>query len=174
MNELAVGTRYPKYQNYSDDIRFDVADDGANLIISYNNPTVEEKNWFCSGKPLQVRFITLHDVIYLLFKFDNSPWMDAPYSPHLSINMTQKISIDSNTTGLSLTIFLFDSSTGELQHIRLVGLGNQLSKTLIKEIYSIKKKPFNRGSYDDSIRRTYARYTTEDMVKMTMTSFKLQ
>lgn len=173
MNKLTVGTRYPKYHNYSDEIRFDIADDGANLFVSYNSPNEKEKEQFKSKHPLEIRFVTLGGVIYLLFKIGELQWMDVPYSPHLSLNLTQKINISDDTSALLLLICLFNSSTGELLSMRGTTLGNRLSKSLIKEIDNALMKPFDSNEYNESIKNTYSRYTTKDMIRMATACYKI-
>lgn len=173
MIEYRMGERYLQFKNHEDNIKFDISDDGADVLICWNKPSAMEREQFRCDKPLEVRYVVLNGVIYLMFKFGNTNWMDAPYSPHLSLNLTKRIMVEDDYIGLALNVWLFDSSTGELLEIRLVGLGNKLTKSLVKEIENSLASSFERKTYDSAIKNTYLKYSTKDMVKMAPIYFRI-
>ncbi len=70
-----------------------------------------------------------------------------------------------NTEGLSLTVILADTSDGTVKVLRLVGLGNRFSKSLVGAILERAQKSFNPSAYNASIADVYNRYSTNQMLK---------
>lgn len=78
---MAVGDIVESYIG-SDEIRFEYDKSGAMLTVAIRNLD-EVVESFRADSSFQIRYTKLKNVLVLLFKFGDLPWMDAPYSPNL-------------------------------------------------------------------------------------------
>ena len=165
MNVYKVGQIVNDFKIYQEMVNFDIADDGAIMQVFFNHPTQNEVDQFDSGKNFEVRFTELHGVIMLTVKIGNLNWMDAPYHPHLSKNLT-KFVLPTEGMGLRLTLMLIDSSTGEIKHMRLIGLSEKFTRKLFGIAMEQKMQAFDHAEYLKTIDKIYSMYPTTQIVKM--------
>lgn len=163
-NILEVGKPMAGALGREEGVVFDVSDAGAQINVFFDNPTAEEVLQFHSDEPLEVRFAILGGEIFMLFKFGDLPWMDAPYNPHLSRELTDDGIVFPETKGLALQVILADTRTGNVKAIRLVGLMTEFSNNLFSEIRNRNKRPFSSGAYFAAVNSVFDKYQTEDMV----------
>lgn len=167
-----VGKKYEQYRINKDDIRFDITDSGAKLVVCFRGLKQEEIEQFKSGHNIEFRFLSLYDIIIICVKIGTLNWMDAPYSIHLSPNLTTLLPVKDGE-GLSVQLILFDSETGELKALRLVGLSTKFTQALFKELKEQNEKPFNKTEYYNNLCAIYNRYSTNQLVKMARTYYKI-
>lgn len=142
-----------------DGVIFDVADDGATLIIRMGTPTSKEKQAFKSG--LSLRYTVIDGIIFILTRMGTMQWMDAPYYVGLSLGLTRCFELPNGGEGLSVHALLIDGNTGILVAQKMIGLTTDGSLKLIKAIENQEVIP----DYDARLQRVYAQYSTDDMVK---------
>ena len=101
--------------------------------------------------------------MFLLFKFGDLPWMDAPYSPHLGpANPMQYIPAGQ---GLAMTCILTDVPSGVIaQNIRVVGLSTMFTRQFSTTVRDVLAQPFDPAAYNRAIARLMRQYSTRDMV----------
>ena len=129
----------------------------------YRSPTKSEIRNISDG-PLEIRFVSKNEIIFALAKFGDLPWLDAPYSVHLSEPFVfQEMS---KTQGFGLHIILVNAATGIIMAMRMAGLPHDFSKKLQNAIEVQRKMPFNQATYDVKLENLYRAYTTKDLVKM--------
>lgn len=172
MKNYEVGQIVSEFVNHQEGTLFDMSDSGAELYIFFRKPTSSEVEQFKSGQRFEIRFTEIHGVIMLLFKIGNLNWMDAPYSPHLSKNLTEFV-LPNVEQGLSLTLTLVDAVTGEVKAIRLIGLSNNFTKKFFGTVMDQKLKDFNAKEYNIALNKIYSLYSTNKLVKMSNTYCKL-
>lgn len=165
MYKYEAGQVVDNFKHHSEGVHFDIADDGATMLVFFQSPTYEETEQFKSGKNFEIRFTELYGVIIITAKIGNLNWMDAPYTPHLSKNLT-KFQFPSEEQGLGLMLILIDAITGEIKHIRLLGLSETFTKSLFGVAMEHKVKPFDKAEYNNSINRIFSAYQTSQIVKM--------
>ncbi len=144
--------------------------DGIIPLIETSGATTKE-----AAEYLWDKMLNLHktmNIIFPLLKFGNLQWMDAPYSVHLSKNLTH-LEVPTEGTGLAMHIALYDTHTGKLCSNRIIGLSTNMSKKLIKIINEQKQKTFDRKEHDRNIRNVYAAYPTKKLVQMAIETFRL-
>lgn len=162
MENLEIGKLFKAGKTkYQEGIRFDVTDGGCDLFIYFNNPSNDEIESIKTGN-FKTGYYSENNAIFMLFKFGNTPWMDAPYSVHLSKNLTEFQLFDGGQ-GIALHVYLIDASTGILKAIRLIGLKTRFSIQLIEAIEKQKKMTFD--GYDLNINSIMTKYSTKDLVK---------
>lgn len=162
MEKLEVGKLFKQGKTrYTEGVRFDITDGGCNLYVFFSNPTGEEIENIKKGN-FKTGFYTENNAIFMLFKFGNLAWMDAPYSVHLSKNLTNFQLFDGGQ-GLALNVYLIDATTGILKAIRLIGLKTRFSIQLIDAVEKQKNMSFE--GYDININSIMTKYSTKDLVK---------
>lgn len=149
--------------NCPEGIRFNIDDSGAILLVFFNNPTKYEIEQFKYN--FEIRFTYLYNVIMITTKIGNFNWMDAPYTPHLSKNLTT-LQMPKENQGLGLKLILVNSLTGEIKNIRYFGLSTNFTKQLFKTIINCKSENFDIKEYDNTINKIYSKYSTNEIVKM--------
>lgn len=165
MNVYEVGQVIEKFKYHQEGVQFDMADDGATVLIFFQDPSPDEIEQFKSGKSFEIRFAVLYDVIMLTVKIGNLNWMDAPYNPHLSKNLT-KFEVSMDNQGLGLTLMLIDASTGEIKHMRVLGLSERFTRELFAVVVRQKMSSFDNVKYTNNVNRVFNSYDTKDIVKM--------
>jgi hypothetical protein len=163
MISFKVGERISKFIGHPEAPVFDIDDSGATLMVFFNSPTENEIEQF--NKNFEIRFVELRNIIMMTFKIGNLNWMDAPYSPHLSPNLT-KFTLPQENQGLALTVILIDCATGEIENIRLLGLSERFTKKLFGAVMGNKMKSFDRTEYDRNLNDIYITYDTRQLVKL--------
>ena len=148
-------------KNYPEGVRFDITDEGASIITYFQRPSSSEINQFKTGK-IKLGYYTYKNVIMLLIKIGDLEWMDAPYSSHLSKNLTEIQEVKEGQ-GLATTIALVDALSGEIKTLRLVGANHRLTKGLLKAVGEQKKMSFD--NYDENITYLFRTYSIKELVK---------
>lgn len=162
MDKIEVGQLFKKdVTKYPEGARFDITDGGCNLCIYFSNPSDSEiKN--IKEDRFKAGYYAEENAIFMLFKFGNLPWIDAPYSVHLSKSLTGFQLFD-GWEGLALNIYLVDAATGILKAMRLIGLKTRFSIHIIDAVEKQKKMSFE--NYDINVRSIMSKYSTKDLVK---------
>lgn len=158
-----VGQIIPSFINHNEGVLFDIADEGANLIVFFKNPTEDEISQF--KKSFEIRFTKLYDVIMLTVKIGNLNWMDAPYTPHKSKYLT-KLQLPNKNQGLALTLYLVDAVKGQIKTMRFLGLSEKFTRSLFAEVMEEKMKPFSEANYTNNLNRIFSIYPTKKIVQM--------
>lgn len=165
MNKYEVGQIIDNFKYHQEGVQFDISDDGATMIVFFQNPTHEEIAQFKPGRSFEIRFTELYKAIILTVKIGNLNWMDMPYSPHLSKNLT-KFQIPNKGEGLKLTLILVNTDKGKVESIRLLGLSEQFTKKLFGIIMEQKIDGFDITEYSKSLDKIYSTYLTNQIVKL--------
>lgn len=165
MISCIVGQVVEQFKNHREGIYFDINDRGAELRVFFNNPTQVEVEQFKSGNGFEIRFVELYGVIMFAIKIGNLNWMDAPYTPHLSINLTN-LDVLNEKQDLLMTLILVDAVTGEIKYLRLLGLPEKFSRKLFAVMKRQKEKDFDIVEYAKTIERIYSDYSIEHIAIM--------
>ena len=99
-------------------------------------------------------------------------WMDAPYSVHLSRDLT-RLQEPQKGQGYGCMIILADCSTGEVKALRLVGLSTHYSKALKAAIEEQRRTQFSEDKYNRAFRELMSIFPTTDMVKHSLANCKI-
>lgn len=173
MEILKVGELFNKnITKYVEGSKFDITDGGANLYIFFNNPSKDEIE-SCKRGNGTFKFVKLDSIIFFLAKLGSIPFLDCPYSVHLSNNLT-KIQYPEENEGLNLTIYLINATNGILEVMRLISLGKDFSKELINTIKNQGNEIFNEQKYDLELDNIYRNYTTKQLEKMSKYYYKIR
>lgn len=166
-----VGSIYPQAKGHMEGCYFDISDVGGTLLVYFDHPTKNEKEAFKMEERFELRMITMSDIMMFLVKFGSLNWMDAPYNPHLSKNLSGIQREDGK--GLAVTIMMFDTSTGRLESLRLVSLSERMTDEIRKAYKELMARPFERSDYNRKIALIFGKYSTTALVKMAGSGFRI-
>lgn len=173
MTELKVGEQYAPILGRPEGVIFDADAGGYTLIYNFYEPSQKEIDAVKAGQPFTIRFTVLDGVIWILTKCGNLNWADAPYTPFLSIDW-EKLEYPPDGMGTMLTLMMTDASDGTIKHLRTIGLGTNFSRDLREAIFEVGKGQFDIRAYNNSLRKTYAAYTTKQLVELSSKYFKVK
>ena len=172
MVSYKVGQVIPEFVGHEEGALFDMADDGATMIVFFDRPDQKEIEQFKSEHSFEIRFVQIKNVIMVLAKIGNLNWIDSPYTPHLSKYLT-RLESPEHGCGLALTILLVDCFTGNICSIRLLGLSERFTKSLFNAVLDVWKKEWNKLVYATNMNRIFMSYSTKDLVKMSVDYCKI-
>lgn len=165
---LSVGKCYPEWQGQQDGYRIEWTETGLTLCVMFNGISDYEKSQFSTQNKLTIRYIIIDDVCYFTFMFGEMPWADCPFSPALYRTIGQHTTFPDieEYKGLSLTVLLIDTSTGELCGIRIIGLGHDFSVGWKNWAQEAALKPLPFAEYHRQIDKAYRDYASVDLARM--------
>ena len=172
MVKYEVGKVYPEAIMHQEVCIFDLNDSGGTMMVYFNRPEAHEIEQFESGKRFEIRFVSLNDVIMMLVKVGDLSWMDAPYTPHLSPQLTT-LDLPPENYGMTLIVQLFDSSTGRLVSQKLISFSTDFTRRLYSKILALQAERFDKDKYNKTLSAIYQRYTTKELLKMSTPGFKI-
>lgn len=162
MQKLEVGQLLQEGKTkYQEGVIFDFQQAGPLLYLFFNSPTETEIESIKKGE-FEIGFYQKDEVIFIMAKFEGMPWMDAPYSVHLSTPFAFEDIQEGQ--GFGLTTLLVDASTGILKAIRYSGLSTRFSQKLRGAIEAQNTIPWNEIKYNQKINEVYGNYSTDDLV----------
>lgn len=153
--------------HYQEATKFDFTDSGPILFLFFAGPTAAEIESVRGGN-LKIGFLEKDDIIFLLFKFANMPWIDAPYTIHLSQYLTNPLAEVEKEIGYGLQIFLVDADTGILKVMRLIGLGTEWSRRFREAMMRQKERNFDQRIYEAKIQNIYRNFSSKDLAEMVL------
>lgn len=173
MQDLKIGGKYPPLAHAGECVAIDV--DGSGITIAYNfqSPTAKEVAAMAEGQPFEIRFVTIADIMYVLTKCGSLNWTDAPFNPHLATNANLP-EITNDHDGYALTLIMVDADTNTIQSLRLIGLGNKISKAIRAEIEALKLKNFDADMYHRTIQLNNMMRSTTALAKMASHYWKIR
>lgn len=141
MINYTVGTRYPQMANGNDAFIFDIIDNQMTLLQLINSPTSKELSAIRSGSMFSIGMVEAKDVIFIVGDLGNGTLtFDAPYTPHLR-------PVNTAALGNALAFYSFDSGTGELLNIRLLGIDTKFINDFRVAIAEIQSRDFDPNGY---------------------------
>lgn len=168
MRELhmySVGQVIEQFAAHKEEVLFDIDDGGATLLIFFNDPTEKEIEQFSAGKSFEIRFTELYSIIMVTAKIGELNWIDAPYTIHLSKNLSN-LAVPEDGQGLALTLMLIDGNNGQIKNIRLLGLSKEFTTKLYAAILRQSQKEFSKPRHYENLSKVFNRYKTDEIVKM--------
>ena len=168
------GTIVPDTIGRPDSLLFDISNTGAELRFLISDPTSREREQIKEGQPLHIKATEFKDCLFMLFKFGDLPWADAPYNVHLSPRLTRFPESFPEGKGLPLTMLFYDTTTGEQLCSRRIELNTSVSKQVLNAIKNQMVKPFSKTEYDNRLASLFAQNTTNQLVKIAPYGFRIR
>ena len=166
---ISLGNSPLDLPNITEGAHFNFDLSGCELTLVMNSPTHEEISDFKAGTRAVFGLYKKGSVLFLLFKFGNQPWCDAPFHMHIKGEFKGQIPEDYKVGSfLSLIVTLVDSrgNRNVVKGLRYLTFSQQFSRRLV-EVGKIQiANPISRHDYEKEILRTYSlNPSTEDMVR---------
>jgi hypothetical protein len=116
---MEVGKHYPVgAPPYEEGPHYNFTSGMHTLAVAYANPSGEEITWYALA-PAEFAFVEYEDVIFLLFRFGDENWQDAPYSFHLLERDESRVLPNIEQPGhWLLHVTFFDACTGIIVALR--------------------------------------------------------
>lgn len=171
MEKYEIGQILAKSIGHPENVQFDLDDSGAVMLVHFHSPTEKEISQFSQGNPFEIRFTPFSGVIFLTVKIGSLNWMDMPYTPHLSPNLT-RLALPGEGQGLGLTLILVDTATGKIKSMRFLGLSENFTRKLFGEILEMQSKPFDHAQYNVKNQEIFSKYNTKQLVDMAAAYYK--
>ncbi len=171
IKKYEVGNIYQEAKGHNEGCYFDISDEGASIIVYFDRPTKKEIDSFRTEERFEIRLLELSNIMIFLIKFGSLNWMDAPYTPHLSKELTEIKT--GKGKGLATTIMLFDTESGKLESMRFIGFSEKFTREISSAINGLLKKQFDKREYASQLNSLFAKYSTNDFVKMSNPGFKI-
>jgi hypothetical protein len=151
---------------------FDYDECGPRLRIFYPDPTQREIQDVRTGV-CKFKLITIGSVIFILSKFGNENWMDAPYSIHLVPAALRKLNCEfQEGKRYGMLVRLIDSTTGHQCGARVVTWSPHFSALFHGCVKSQLDNPFNERRYDEEVKKIYGTKSINQLVKQAYASTK--
>ena len=167
-----VGKTVERYIGHKEGVYFDMDDAGASLTVFFKSPSQYEIAQFYATSRFEIRMAETRDIVIFTIKIGALNWMDAPYTPHLSKNLTTLQDVPDGM-GYSMTILLVDTTTGKVEHSRFLSLGTNFSRAIKKTVEKKLTEPFDKDAYYKKVELLLSAYTTKQLVSMSNVYFKI-
>lgn len=177
LNGISVGQVIPEFMGMPDQVRMSMSDNGYFEIYVINRGlTQDEISEYQAGKPARFGLVHIKGIVLLLIKFGKLNMMDVPYNPNVG-NMP--LIIDDNTLikegeYLMMSLVLVESSTGEVKHLRAIGIGSKYSNALFKALRRMKADNYPLDEYNNRLNQIYSNYSTNDLEKYSIADFRVR
>ena len=166
---FSVGNKYDDWATKQDGYIIEWNNDlGLTLYAFLNGVSKDELAEFDVSQTVRVRYTIIDDVCYFLFKFGEMPWANCPFSPSIYTFIGKHCNFPSElkkNNGISLSLLLIDSSTGELLKIRLIGLAYEFSNKWLDWARGVVNKDLPLERYNKKIDGVYMKYSSIELAK---------
>lgn len=130
-NFYSVGKCYDEFKGINGAM-IRVHQEMLELVVSYDRITNEEIHLFATS-PFEICYKTIDLAAYFMFRFNKGIYLDAPFNQFQVKKVFDK-DLYQDGNGLPLIIYVCESTTGRLYHIRACGLGETFSYETAKSI----------------------------------------
>lgn len=165
MQQVQPGQLYIPGQNeLAEQLRYRLDNAGHSLLIIQTGISQQEMENIQNGAVELALYID-GPIIFLLFKFGDGKWNDAPFSWHTVPAGIRVYPQEAADTG-SLTVILVEAADGLVKVVRKAALTPAFAEQLNAAITFQAGCSFNGLSYAKHINLVYNQYTAEDMREM--------
>jgi len=159
----------------SERVSFDLMQQGANLLICFNDLSEEEINQIEQGD-IEFKLFYKNNIIVFLAKLGEMQWVGAPFHIHFKLNgrSFKKPNFKENE-GLGLTIFGVEAKNSLVKtNVRLVGLDHKFTNKFFELIDEQLKDTFGKTAYDIKVKDLIKNYKAEEMAWEAIASCKVK
>ena len=171
MLQFEVGKEFPLPKIMSEGAVFSVEPYTMFLTYRFDRPTEEEIQEFKTGT-FQMAVTEVRGLLFLLTKFGDLGWADAPYSTQLSERRKELPELSEGHKGYSLDAFLVDLSTNTLVCHRLVRMNPDFSRKFRSLLLDDMAKDFDPSAYEQTVGEVYRNYPTKVLLERSLIRMK--
>ena len=140
---------------------FEYTAGGCHLLLSYSHPTVREKEAF--SDPVQFGLFCKYDLIFVLFKFGDMSWQNAPYSYWMvpeDIRPDPEADMNESGNRLLVSCFFIDAATGILEEMRALSLSPCFTTQLLRCVKDQVQNPVTIKEQSLAVAKINSQYAT--------------
>lgn len=163
--DIAVGKVFTPAARMGEGCIFNIDMRGATLVYAFKAPTREEVIATKSGQAFEIRFAVVDGIIWVTSKCGGLEWVDAPYNPRLSTFVPAPETI-TDGVGLTTVLAMADSRSGIVQSARLIGLGTEFSRNLLRVANEERAKSMTVREAELNISKAMDKYSTIQLADM--------
>ncbi len=164
MQVLAVGQPYDlSIKEWPEGCLYNYDNSGHWLHYLLSHPSELEKSSIQKGEATFGLYVR-GPVIFLVHRFGEMLWQDAPYSWWLVSEEFRHIPDVSEGLHALLKVVMVDTATGLVAALRALTFSADFTKKLHEAIVHQSQQPFCQSRYDAAIREVYSRLSTEELV----------
>lgn len=167
MEIFIVGNQYPQAKVEREFLDCNLVNGVISISMGFVSPSADIVKSFLAEAGVNISYIKINSVIFILLKFENLDWIAVPYSVHLDKKIGGK-KYPEDGEGFAIRIRVFDTSTGILCQNPIYALPVKASAELIKIIQEQEKEPFDQFQFDFDTMMIKLFYSTEDLVQLAM------
>lgn len=173
MVQFKKGDAFPLPKQANEGVLFSIEQYTMLLVYYFKKPTEKERETFKSGDA-KLAVTSMRNTLFVLSKFGELPWMDTPYSTHLS-PAPKSFPELSEGQGYAIDAFLVDVDSNVLKEHRLLHLDTPSSLGLKKLVYEEQARvDFSIETYDRTVAEIYAGYSVKQLLGMKVFETKLK
>jgi len=172
MEKLVLGGVYHRVADKPEGVFFDIQYPHIELIYNISLPTGEEIDQTGEGHQFDMRVAEVNGLLFVMTKFGDLHWQDAPYNPQLGNSELDELTDD--TQGYLIQFFMTEVGSGVIRRMRMLGLGHDFSKKLRAMVYANKAQNIPLEEYDRRLQRIYASYPTKALVDASTIRYRLK
>lgn len=144
---------------------------GPMLVVSLRGMTDKEAEKVRRGK-MEFALFEKDKILFFLVKIPGVlEWSDAPFHIGLYSDGRQVPNDIPDGSGWGLTVIGVESRTGQIKALRLIGLGTEISKEMIRIINS--QEETSQVEHHNRIAKIYREYDCDRMVKHATARYKV-
>ncbi len=150
---------------YKEGVQFDIVDNDFILNIYYPNCNKKELDDF-KVDSFEARLLFKDNILFIIFKAGNMPWMDAPYYKYLSKELDEEV-LDYLILN-PIKVSLIDTAKQIVLATKTITTDIVFMSKLVNYIFDQKK--ISLEEYDIKLDKIYSKYTTLDLLDQADTS----
>lgn len=166
MEVLSLGQRKRDWQGFPDGylMSYDTYN-GLTLFFFLENPPEDVLREIGTGHDFEITLADIEKVGFFTLRFGALPYGDCAFAPSL-FSPPRPIDPPAPGGGVNLNVIVVDSAPGEIVYMRTITLGYEFSVKLANWFQNRRSAPLSLDEYGQIVRRTYARYDTQDLRSM--------
>lgn len=165
MQILAIGQPYdPSIKAWPEGTHYNYDVSGHCLHYLYHAPNELERSSIQKGEASFGLYVH-GPVIFLLHRFGEMLWHDAPYNWWRVSEEHRRIPEVLDGLHALLKVVLVDTATGLVAALRALTFSADFTRRLHEAILQQSKQPCSRSQYDETIREVYSRFAIEELVR---------
>ena len=139
---------------------------GCHLLLLYRNPTESERKEFYETARFALFY--KYGTVFLVFKFGNMPWQDAPYNYSLDSGDRHdpQAHLDGPGNRLFMNCFLINAATGILEEMNVMTVSPEFTRRFLECVKEQAESPVTHEEHRRRIAQIYGQYPMpKSMVK---------
>lgn len=173
MVKLEVGQPFHRII-HSEGVLLNIGKSSIDITVGFDTPSDNEIEQFMSTARAEFRLVTVDSILFLLVKFGNLSWMDAPYGPVLSGSLEHLDTEIPEGSGFSVFLYLVDIRTNILKSQRLISWSTKFSREFQRMMKETTQESMTVTEYSKRLNNVFRRYPTNALVRLSKVYYKTE